>query len=104
MMTHVYSRMGVPLAASKSEGPSVALTFLGIMIDTEAGTLSLPPLKLKRVVEIVGDWGDKKFCTRRELEALIGLLNYVCKVVRPGRSFLHHMIDLLMVFAKHLHL
>lgn len=52
MMTHVCSRMGVPLAAGKSKGPSMGLTFLGIMIDMQAGTLSLPPLKLKHVVEM----------------------------------------------------
>ena len=31
----------------------------------------------------------------RELESLIGILNHACKVVRPGRSFLRRLIDLL---------
>ena len=38
---------------------------------------------------------DRKVCTRRELESLIGSLNHACKVVRPGRSFLRQMLDLL---------
>ena len=40
-------------------------------------------------------WGDRKVCTRRDLESLIGMLNHACKVVRAGRSFLRRMIDLL---------
>eukprot|EP00731_Ephydatia_muelleri_P013873 Em0007g1183a len=87
-------RLGVPLAPGKSEGPSTTLTFLGIKIDTVACTLALPQPKLQRVRDLLLEWGDKKACTRRELESLIGLLNHVCKV-RPGRSFLRRMIDLL---------
>ena len=34
-------------------------------------------------------------CVSKELESLIGILNHACKVVRPGRSFLRRMIDLL---------
>ena len=39
--------------------------------------------------------GRGKVCSRKELESLIGLLNHACKVVRPGRTFLRRMIDLL---------
>ena len=44
---------------------------------------------------LLADWGDKKSCTRRELELLIGHLSHACKVIRPGRSFLRRMIELL---------
>ena len=64
-------------------------------IDTVAGELRLPPEKLQRVRDTLGRWGDRRACSRRELESLIGLLNHACKVVRPGRSFLRRMIDLL---------
>eukprot|EP00731_Ephydatia_muelleri_P034779 Em0076g12a len=33
--------------------------------------------------------------SRRELESLIGFLQHACKVVKPGRSFLRRMINLL---------
>ena len=36
-----------------------------------------------------------KSCTRLELESLIGLLQHACSVIRPGRSFLRRLIDLL---------
>lgn len=39
--------------------------------------------------------GERKACTQRELESLVGQLHHTCKVVRPGRTLLQRMIDLL---------
>ena len=95
LLEEVCSDLQVPLAEHKREGPTTRLTFLGIEIDTVAGSLRLPPEKLERLVTIIQDWGDRKVCMRRELESLVGSLNHACKVVRPGRTFLRRMIDLL---------
>ena len=43
----VCTRLGVPLAQHKTEGPATRITFLGITIDTQAGQLSLPDEKLE---------------------------------------------------------
>ena len=42
-------------------------------------------------------------CSRRELGSLVGLLNHTCKVVRPGRTFLRRMFDLLHAVPMHRH-
>ena len=67
----------------------------GIDIDTVAGELHLPEEKLSRLMSLLQEWGSKKSCQIKELETLIGLLSHACKVVRPGRSFLHRLLDLL---------
>ena len=87
--------LNIPLATHKREGPSTLITFLGILIDTVAGQLRLPPEKLGRLRMLLQEWGDRKSCTRKELESLVGHLNHACKVVRSGRSFLRRMLDLL---------
>ena len=86
----------VPLAVHKRQGPTTCLPFLGIEIDTLACSLRLPEEKLRRLIQELDDWGDRKVCSRKELESLVGLLNHACKVVRPGRTFLRRMIDLLV--------
>ena len=91
----VCKELGVPIADEKTEGPTTSLVFLGIRIDTATGQLSLPEDKLLRLQLCLQQWGDRKVCTRRELESLVGLLNHACKVVRAGRSFLRRMIDLI---------
>ena len=79
------SKLGIPLATHKSEGAATSITVLGIVIDTVEEELRLPTEKLVRLRTQLVEWGDKKTCTCRELEALIGHLNHACKVVRPGR-------------------
>ena len=91
--------LGVPMKVQKREGPTTCLIFLGVEIDTIAGELRLPQEKLQRLQDLLREWGDRRTCTRKELESLIGLLNHACKVVRSGRSFLRRMIDLL--YAVH---
>ncbi len=95
IVDRVCRSLGVPLATHKREGPTTCITFLGILIDTIAGQLQLPPEKLSRLKGLLHEWGDRRSCTRKELESLVGHLNHACKVVRSGRSFLRRMIDLL---------
>lgn len=87
--------LGVPIMRHKVEGLGTDATILGIQVDTVAQTLSLPDDKLQRLQHLLTAWGDKRACTCRELESLVGLLNHTCKVVRPGCSFLRRMPNLL---------
>ena len=95
ILTRLCRYLGVPLASHKQVGPTSCLVFLGIEINSVTGQLRLPADKLTRLQTTLHEWGDRKACTRKELESLIGSLNHACKVVRSGRSFLRRMIDLL---------
>ena len=95
-------RLGVPLASEKQEGLATTLTFLRIVIDTVRGELRLPADKLQRLLTSVNTWLTRKFCTRRDLESLIGTLQHACKVIKPGQSFLRKAIALLSV-TEHCH-
>lgn len=94
--------LGVRVAPHKLEGPGTAITFLGILIDTDRGILQLPPDKLGRLKALVLSWKGRKCCRKRELLSLIGQLQHACKVVRAGRTFLRRMINLSAV-ASELH-
>ena len=94
LLNGVCGELGVPIADHKRDGPTTCLTFLGIEIDTVQGQLRLPQEKLQHLATL-HTWHNRRACTRKELESLIGLLNHVCKVVRSGRPFLRRMLDLL---------
>jgi hypothetical protein len=100
-LNHSCWALGVPVAEHKRAGPATCLTFLGIEVDTEAAQLRLPMEKLQRLSSLLNGWGDRRTCSRWELESLVGLLNHACKVVRSGRSFLRRMIDLLHMVPMH---
>ena len=95
--------LGVPLAEDKIEGPETRLTFLGIEIDSERQIASLPSTKLSKIKDELRKWSSKKAATRRELEKLLGLLNFACKVIPQGRCFLRRMFDTLSIANKKHH-
>ena len=87
----------MPIASEKLEGPTDRLTFLGIEIDSQEMTLRLP---VRKLLELKSEWATRKSCTKRDLQSLVGKLQHACKVVRPGRTFLRRMFELLKGVKK----
>ena len=94
-LLRVFARLEVPIAPDKLEGPSTVLTFLGIEMDTVAMSLRLPAEKLTELRGLVARWEGRSFCTLKELESLAGKLQHACKVVKPGRTFMRRMFELM---------
>ena len=38
------------------------------------------------------EWHIKRFCSKRQLQSLLGSLLYICKCVKPARVFLNCML------------
>ena len=95
-----YCAEGVPVAPGKTEGPITKLVFLGIQIDTISMTLCLPPPKLERLCREIRRWETLRSCSKREFLSIIGQLQHACCVIKQGRSFLRHMIDLYKVVRE----
>lgn len=80
--------LGLPLAHAKTERPTTKLTFLGIDLDLVAACSRLPKAKLHELAELLKCGLSASRLTLRELQVLLGHLNFVCRVVAPGRVFL----------------
>ena len=98
----VCDHLGIPVASEKLEGPTTGLTFLGIVLDTSAKQLRLPPDKLEELTGLIRCWLGRHKATKRELLSLIGKLSFAAKVVPAGRLFLRRLIDL-STTARKLH-
>ena len=86
-----FTELGVPLEPSKLKGPSQCLSFLGIEVDSVARQLHLPQEKMKLLKEKLRSCIDSRSLTKRELQSLVGLLQFATKVVKPGRPFLRRL-------------
>lgn len=91
----VFSRLGLPVAMEKLEGPTTSLDFLGFTIDSQSMMVQLPPKKLTELTVLLQQWRGRKSCTRRELESLAGKLAHAAKVVQPGKTFMGRIFQLL---------
>jgi hypothetical protein len=69
------------------------LTFLGIEFDTVAMELRLTCEKLIELRQRIKLLLGCKNTTLREIQSIIGLLNFACQVVVPGRTFCRRLID-----------
>ena len=64
----------------------------------------LPSDKVLRCVNLLSAFLTRKKVTLQELQSLIGLLNFACSVVLPGRAFLRRLIDLTVGIKRLQHL
>ena len=81
------------MAEEKTVGPAHVLTFAGIELDCLQHEARLPREKVEKCREVILQLSHKKV-TLRELQSLIGLLNFACSIIKPGRVFLRRLINL----------
>ena len=79
---------GFPMAPEKTVGPENILAFAGIELDTLRMEARLPLDKTTKCKTLIYTFLWRKKVTLREIQSLIGLLNFACSVVVPGRAFL----------------
>ena len=83
--------LGVPLAPQKTVGPETVLQFAGIILDSIHMEARLPDKKLTKCRRTLTDFLAPRSVCLRELQSLIGLLNFTCLVVVPGHAFLRRL-------------
>ena len=91
----ILSDLGFDISQKKIITPSTRVTCLGVDINTENFTVSIPSDKVKEIIDTCSTWGSKKVCTKRELQSLLGKLLYITKCVKSSRFFLNRMLEVL---------
>ena len=86
------TQWGVPLAEDKTVNPTEILIFLDIEFDTANMVMRLPSGKLNELKQKITSCINKTKVTLRELQSLIGSINFVCQVIVPGRAFFRRLI------------
>ena len=78
MSIDCFSKLGIPLHPDKQEEPSTCLTILGIKLDSLKVQARLPQDKFDRLIALLEEWSQRRWCKRKELESLIGHLQLHC--------------------------
>jgi len=93
-MLLTFRNRGIPVTVNKTQGPENVLEFMVIILDSDKMDARLPLDKVERILASLASFESGKSCTLKELQSLIGTLNFACKVVPPGRPFLQRMVEL----------
>ncbi|KAM4031882.1 LOW QUALITY PROTEIN: uncharacterized protein ACNLHF_019259 [Anomaloglossus baeobatrachus] len=80
-------KFGVPLSQGKTVGPVSTLSFLGIEIDSKAMIFRLPSDKVSALLSLLMGFRSVRSVTLRQMQSLLGLLVFACRVMPMGRIF-----------------
>ena len=95
VMLKTCDELGFKTNPEKTVPPNTNLILLGIELDSIAQESRIDQVRLTETLHMLDKWSSRKHCTKRQLQSLIGKLQFICSVCRPGRTFLRRMIDLL---------
>ena len=86
---YICEELGFPVALEKTFWGATIMTFLGLLLNTEEQTVSIPMEKIKKALDLVEFFLNKKNkkVTVFDFQKLTGILNFVSKCVIPGRTF-----------------
>lgn len=87
--------LGFPEAREKWQPPSKQVTWLGVRIDSELMTASIPQERLTYTRELIEATLKRPAIYRRKLESLVGALSYVCRLVPAGKPHLFWLYRLM---------
>ena len=69
------------------------LVLLGVLLDTVQCSMSLPEDKLEALRSYLLEFSLRCRASKRQLQVLAGKLNWACRVVYGGRTFLRRILD-----------
>jgi hypothetical protein len=80
------------LLSEKRVAPCTRGEILGIVVDTDEFTLSIPSERIELMRAQLSEFLDRNKMSRKEMESLIGSLKYFARVMRPARIFVARLI------------
>ena len=76
------------------------MTFVGVLFNTETMTIEITPERLCELRALLTTWLNKELASLKEVQSLLGKLNFVAACVRPGRIFISRMLKWLKVLYR----
>ena len=73
------------------------MTFIGVLFNTEKMTIGVTPERMTEIRILLRDWLNKEDASIKEVQSLLGKLNFIAACVRPGRIFVSRMLKWLKV-------
>ena len=92
--------LNIHTSPGKIVEPTPKIEFLGTFFDAINMKIEVPKEKLEEIKGILKTWLLKTSATRRELESIIGKLQFAARAVRPGRIFVSRLLNWLRTLGQ----
>ena len=91
----IISDIGMQEAEDKASAPSRVMIFLGLEVNTILMTLKIPHEKMCEIRTVLRQWLSKSVASKREIQQLVGLLNFAAGCIKPGRIYFSRILNVL---------
>ena len=91
-MLQLADELGLQLAYAKCTPPALSLEWLGYHISSAQMTVTIPEAKLAEVVGECAKWNLSRKVSRKDLQRLVGRLQYIARCVLPARCFMNRIL------------
>ena len=98
--TKLLRDLKIQTSPEKVMPPTTRLEFLGTTFDSITMTMEVPPAKLAEIKLELQRWSSLSKASRRDIESLIGKLQFAARCIRPGRIFIARMINWLKATSR----
>ena len=86
-------RLGFAVAEHKLQPPAQKVVWLGVAVNLEDNTLSIPQKKLQEIQRGLAEASRKDTLTLKQLQRAIGQINHLSKIVHPARLFMGRLLE-----------
>ena len=93
MLGDILIKIGITEVEAKSHSPSHLAIFLGILYNMISMTMELTEDCLREIRQILQLWKNKETATLKEIQCLLGKLNFACSTVRARKVFISKIIN-----------
>ena len=100
MLEKILKDIGATESKAKATPPSTRMEFLRTIVDTENMTLEVSQQRMQQLQDELQCWNKWSTASKKQLQSLIGKLNFVTNCVRASRVFLNRMIHSLNEFPE----
>lgn len=91
----IITRVGLKESLEKACPPSEEMVFLGTGLNTISMTLFITPDRVEEILNILLDWKNRTHATLREVQSLLGKLNFVTNCVNSSRIYISRILNFL---------
>ena len=84
---------GLEESVEKACPPATRMLFIGVLFDTETLTLLVTQERFEEIKLLENDWLKFETPTLKQLQSLIGKLNFVAQCVKPSRILISRLLN-----------
>ena len=94
-LVKIIAEIGMKEAEEKATPRSHIMVFLGLEVNTLDMTIKISGEKWCEIKTVLKKWMTMKVATKKQVQQLVGLLNFAAGCVKPGRIYFSRILNFL---------